>query len=84
MAMTCRNHEWGPPRRPVICGPFVMFTEITLSFSGSGAKAHYGVNSGIGRSGKVLRRVVGLPDNSRGTTDQVLNAVAKREPKRSL
>ena len=24
----------------------------------------YGVNSGIGRSGKVLRRAVGLPDNS--------------------
>lgn len=41
----------------------------------------YGVNSGIGRSGKVLRRVVGLPDNSSVVTDQVLNAVAKRDSK---
>ena len=36
----------------------------------------YGVNSGIGRSGKVLRRVVGLPDNTSAVTDQVLYAVA--------
>ena len=28
----------------------------------------YGVNSGIGRSGKVLRRVVGLPDNTSAVT----------------
>ena len=32
----------------------------------------YGVNSGIGRSGKVLRRVVGLPDDTSVVTDQVL------------
>jgi Glycosyl hydrolase 108 len=33
----------------------------------------YGVNSGIGRSGKaLLRRVVGLPDNTSVITDQVL------------
>jgi lysozyme family protein len=36
----------------------------------------YGVNSGIGRSGKVLRRVVGLPDNTHVVTDEVLRAVA--------
>lgn len=41
----------------------------------------YGVNSGIGRSGKVLRRIVGLPDNSSTVTDQVINAAAKRDPK---
>ncbi len=41
----------------------------------------YGVNSGIGRSGKVLRRVVGLPDNTHVVTDEVLRAVAKRDPK---
>ena len=41
----------------------------------------YGVNSGIGRSGKVLRRVVGLPDNTSVVTDEVLNAVAKRDAK---
>lgn len=40
----------------------------------------YGVNSGIGRSGKVLRRVLGLPDNMSTITDQVLVAVAKRDP----
>ena len=41
----------------------------------------YGVNSGIGRSGKVLRRVVGLPDNTSVINDEVLKAVAKRDPK---
>lgn len=40
----------------------------------------YGVNSGIKRSGKVLRRVVGLSDNTSTVTDQVLEAVAKRNP----
>jgi lysozyme family protein len=40
----------------------------------------YGVNSGIGRSGKVLRRVVGLPDSTHVITDDVLRAVAKRDP----
>jgi Glycosyl hydrolase 108 len=40
----------------------------------------YGVNSGIGRSGKVLRRVVGLPDNTHVVTDEVLRAVARRDP----
>jgi lysozyme family protein len=41
----------------------------------------YGVNSGIGRSGKVLRRVVGLPDTTNVVTDEVLRAIAKRDPK---
>jgi lysozyme family protein len=41
----------------------------------------YGVNSGIGRSGKVLRRVVGLPDNTSVVTDEVLAAVLKRDAK---
>jgi lysozyme family protein len=41
----------------------------------------YGVNSGIGRSGKVLRRVVGLPDNTHVVTDEVLRAVTRRDPK---
>lgn len=40
----------------------------------------YGINSGIGRSGKVLRRVLGLPDNTWQVTDEVLKAVAKRDP----
>jgi lysozyme family protein len=40
----------------------------------------YGVNSGIGRSGKVLRRVCGLPASSSIVNDQVLVAVAKRDP----
>ena len=38
----------------------------------------YGVNSGIGRSGKVLRRVVGLPDKTSVVTEQVLDAVRQR------
>ena len=41
----------------------------------------YGVNSGIGRSGKVLRRVVGLSDNTSVVTDEVLKAVTKRDAK---
>jgi lysozyme family protein len=41
----------------------------------------YGVNSGIGRSGKVLRRIVGLPDTTHVVIDEVLRAVARRDPK---
>ena len=41
----------------------------------------YGVNSGIGRSGKVLRRVVGLPDNTSVVTDQVLAYARVRIPR---
>ena len=41
----------------------------------------YGINSGIGRSGKVLRRVVGLPDNTSAVTDQVLAYARVRDPK---
>ncbi len=40
----------------------------------------YGVNSGISRSGKVLRRVVGLSDTDWHVTDEVLAAVRKRDP----
>ena len=40
----------------------------------------YGINSGVGRSGKVLRRVCGLPDNDWRVTDDVLRAVSKRDP----
>lgn len=41
----------------------------------------YGVNSGLGRSGKVLRRVLGLPANMSTITTEVLQAAAKRDPK---
>ncbi len=34
----------------------------------------YGVNSGIGRAGKVLRRVLDLPDNTSTVTDDVIEA----------
>lgn len=40
----------------------------------------YGINSGNGRAGKVLRRVLGLPTNDWHVTPAVLDAVAKREP----
>ena len=39
----------------------------------------YGVNSGIGRSGKVLRRVLGLSDATHVVTADVLGAVAKHD-----
>jgi lysozyme family protein len=41
----------------------------------------YGVNSGIGRSGKVLRRILGLSDATSVVTQEVLDAVAKRDTK---
>ncbi len=41
----------------------------------------YGVNSGIGRSGKVLRRVLGLSDANSAVTDEVIAALGKRDPK---
>jgi lysozyme family protein len=41
----------------------------------------YGVNSGIGRSGKVLRRVLKLPDNTSVVTDAVIAAARAAEAK---
>jgi lysozyme family protein len=41
----------------------------------------YGVNSGIARSGKVLRRILGLPDNPATVTGEVLRAAAARDPR---
>ncbi|MGH7175591.1 MAG: glycoside hydrolase family 108 protein, partial [Minisyncoccia bacterium] len=41
----------------------------------------YGVNSGIGRSGRVLRQLVGLPTNTSAITAEVVAAVAKRDVK---
>jgi lysozyme family protein len=40
----------------------------------------YGVNSGYARSGKVLRRVLGMPDDDWHTTDAVVAACANRDP----
>lgn len=40
----------------------------------------YGINSGNGRSGKVLRRVLGLPDKDWHVTDEVLAALRGRDP----
>ncbi len=39
----------------------------------------YGVNSGIGRSGKVLRRMLRLPDDSSIVTDAVIAAAAEAD-----
>lgn len=44
----------------------------------------YGVNSGIGRSGKVLRRVIGLSDSTYQVTDDVLKALSKRDVKQII
>jgi lysozyme family protein len=40
----------------------------------------YGVNSGIGRAGRVLRRLLGLPDREHVVTTAVIAAVARRDP----
>lgn len=39
----------------------------------------YGVNSGIGRAARVLRRLLSLPDRSTTVTDQVIAAAAARD-----
>jgi lysozyme family protein len=39
----------------------------------------YGVNSGIGRSGKVLRRLLGFADATHIVTDAVIEAARKRD-----
>lgn len=41
----------------------------------------YGVNSGIGRSGKVLRRVLRLPDSTSVVNDAVITAVGASDAK---
>src|SRR4029453_3238776 len=41
----------------------------------------YGVNSGIGRSGKVLRRILRLPDNTSVVTDEVIAAAWAIDPR---
>lgn len=41
----------------------------------------YGVNSGIGRSGKVLRRVLKLPDNTSVVSDAVIAAARAADAK---
>lgn len=40
----------------------------------------YGVNSGIGRSGRVLRRLLGLPDTTHKVDETVLSKVNKKDP----
>lgn len=40
----------------------------------------YGVNSGVGRAGKVLRRLLGLAVSSSSVTDDVIAAVKRRDP----
>jgi lysozyme family protein len=44
----------------------------------------YGVNSGIGRAGKVLRRLVGLADTTSAIDADVLAAVWRRPPRRLI
>lgn len=44
----------------------------------------YGVNSGIGRAGKVLRRLLGLPATTYVVDQTVLAAVAKRDVKQLI
>jgi lysozyme family protein len=39
----------------------------------------YGVNSGIGRSGKVLRRLLRLPDTTHEVSDQVIATARRRD-----
>jgi lysozyme family protein len=44
------------------------------------ASGEYGVNSGIGRSAKVVRRLLGLPDRSVTISDDVIGATHAVDP----
>ena len=44
----------------------------------------YGVNSGIGRAGKVLRRMLHLPDNTSTITDEVISAARAADAKATI
>ena len=44
----------------------------------------YGVNSGVGRSGKVLRRVCGMRADASAVTDEVLAEVRKRNTEKLI
>lgn len=44
----------------------------------------YGVNSGVGRSGRVLRRALKLPDNSSAVTNAVIQAASAADAKRLI
>lgn len=44
----------------------------------------YGVNSGIGRAGRVLRQVLGLPTNDWHVTDEVIAAALKGDAKTEI
>jgi lysozyme family protein len=41
----------------------------------------YGVNSGIGRAAKILRRMLGLPEKPGTVSDEVIAAAGGRDPK---
>jgi lysozyme family protein len=59
--------------------------EVTIGFTDIGTDyqrgAAYGVNSGTGRSGKVLRRTLGLPVDSSTVTDAVIAGGRAADPK---
>jgi lysozyme family protein len=44
----------------------------------------YGVNSGIGRSGKVLRRMLGLADNTSTVSDAAIAQASARDAKQLI
>lgn len=44
----------------------------------------YGVNSGIGRSGRVLRRVLGIADTSSEVSDEVIAAARRANVKKLI
>lgn len=44
----------------------------------------YGVNSGIGRSGQVLRRVLALPDNRSAVSDEVVEAARRADARAAV
>lgn len=64
-----RNHYWAPIKGD------------DLPSGVDDSVYDYGINSGNGRAGKVLRRVIGLPEDDWHITPAVLAALAKRDSK---
>ena len=54
---------------------------VKIAGGGGYTTVAYGVNSGTGRSGKVLRRMLGLRNDSSVVTDAVIAAARAADPK---
>ena len=71
----------GPAVEPLSLDEAKTFLRVEHSDDDQVIGARYGVNSGLGRSGKVLRRALKLPDNSSAVTEPVIAAARSIDPR---